>query len=55
MPKSTSVEANIYTVSQEISHLLRNTEVRCHVHKDQPLIPPLSQMNPVNNLQLYLF
>jgi hypothetical protein len=40
----------VLTASQEFSHHLWNQEVHCCVHQSQPLVPILSQINPVHVL-----
>jgi len=42
---------------QEITQLLWNPKVQLHYHvyKEMPLVPILSQMNPVHTLTPYLF
>jgi hypothetical protein len=44
-----------HSVSQEISHLLLNSEDHYHVHKSPPLVPILSQMHSVHTFPSYYF
>ena len=45
MEQSPSWEANWFAASQEISHVLWNLKVHCHIHKFPPPFPILSQLN----------
>ena len=36
-------------------HGLMNPEVQCHIHKGSPIIPILSQINPITRIDTYLF
>jgi hypothetical protein len=49
MDQSTSSETNSSSTSQESPCLLYNLRVHCRVHNSPPLIPILSQINPVHN------
>jgi len=44
---STSWDANSHSASLKISCLLQNLKVHYHVYKSLPLIPVLSQTNPI--------
>jgi hypothetical protein len=47
MEQTPTWEANSLPDSQEISYIVLNLKAYCCVHKSLPLVPVLSQMNPV--------
>ena len=49
MKKSPSWEANWFSASQEISHILWKPGVHYRVHSIQPAVPQLSQSDPVHS------
>jgi len=53
--QNSSCEAYSHCACQEIFHLLLNQTVHYHVFKSLPLIPVLSQMNPVHFLLFCFF
>jgi len=54
MEQSPSSEANRHSASQDIPHFSWNVKVHYHLHKNLPLDPVLSQMNPVQILKSYI-
>jgi len=50
MEQSPSWEANRFSASQEIPHILRNPKAHYRIHKCSPTVLILSQLDPVHDL-----
>ena len=48
MEQSLSWEANRFSASKEIPHILWNPKIRYRIHKSTPPVPILSHIEPVH-------
>lgn len=49
-----SLQPNCSSACHEISHILRNVKVPYRVHNSPPLVPTISQINPIHAILSYL-
>ena len=53
MEQGPSWVADRFLASQEIVHILQNPKVHYSIQNSLPLVPPLSQINPIHALSYY--
>jgi hypothetical protein len=53
MEQRPSCEANSFSASQEIAHILWNPEVHYRIHKSPLPVPILGQLNPVHSTEFF--
>jgi hypothetical protein len=54
IPLIPSREAATCTATQELPIILWNQEVNCRLRKGPPLVPVLSQINPLHSISYYI-